>query len=265
MDQTPNVAASLGPGRIVVLQPAWGTTAGLPELALGAQLFWGLALGRSGREALTVGMAWSGARHGPTLLADPTRAPVPELAVWERLCRSAGARFGVSSRFEQPEGEELSINVWLFERRNEALETLGDWTRTCEAPDAAATVFELNRQLALRVGVRLAWGDWTHAFGTGDPEAAFHYLRALGAYNAVELGTHAKPAEALDVLVQVLRLAPTMKPAIDQLPAQFLRVRKTGRVDPLAIARAYRAAVDAVGGRVPEAWRAVDAALRGAN
>lgn len=254
------LAGSLGPGRIAVLQPSCTATQEVAILALGTQWWWAQSLTRAGREALDVIPVFRDASGRRALGSEASATYLPELARWEAVRRSHDARFGLSSRFDQRDAAYLDIGASLFEARGGELVSLGEWTRGSTAPAFAETVFELLADIARRVGVR-APKTWKEAFGTGNAEAAARFLSALGAYSLVDLGIHLEPAVSLDALVEVLALAPSMEPAIEHLPRHFAAARDKGRVSPFLVARAYRRAVDAVGG-VPPAWRAVDARLR---
>ncbi|MCB9636515.1 MAG: hypothetical protein H6721_30770 [Sandaracinus sp.] len=199
--------------------------------------------------------------RGPLTPADGRVSPVPERATWEFLRRSVGARFGVASRFQLQSDSILEIDAHLFEQRGAGFETLDTWERSCAAPDYAETAFELLCDLARRVGARRATGGWTATFGTGDAEAALTFLRALGGLSLVDWGLPQHGEAALDRLVDALALDPTMAPAIAHLPEHFVLVRDRGGVSPFILARAYRRAVEIVGG-VPEAWAGVDNQLR---
>jgi hypothetical protein len=256
------LGGSLGPGRVAILQPA--CTASMVEIATGTQLWWARSLGQTGREALTCAAKWGDAQGRTVLGIEPSETPLPDLAVWRILCRQADARFGVSSRFDLVDANRLDVSVWLFEQRGDRLETLGEWTRRCSAPELAEGVFALLADIALRVGARLPWGDWVSAFDTGDAEAAALFLRTLGVYSLADWGLDVQSDKALDSLVDVLALAPAMEPAVTHLPAHFRLLRDSAGASPFTVARAYRRAVDAVG-RVPDAWRDVDRELRGAE
>lgn len=256
------LGGSLGPGRIAVLQPA--CTPSMVEIAFGAQLWWGQSLQRAGREALSC-VAKFGDGQGRTVLgAEPSETPLPDLAAWRLLRRQFNARFGVSSRFDLVDSNRLDVSAWLFEQRGERLETLGEWTRECSAPELAEGVFALLADIARRVGARSPWDDWVAAFDTADAEAAMLFLRTLGVYSIADWGLPVEPERALDSFVDVLALAPAMEPAIEHLPAHFRLLRDSAGASPFTIARAYRRAVDVVG-RVPDAWRDVDRELRGAR
>lgn len=256
------LGGSLGPGRIAVLQPA--CTPSMVEIALGAQLWWGQSLQRAGREALTCAARFGDDQGRRVIGAEPSETPLPDLTVWQMLRKQAGARFGVSSRFDLVDDNRLDVSAWLFEQRGERLETLGEWTRECSAPELAEGVFAVLADIARRVGARPPWEDWVAAFDTGDAEAAMLFLRALGVYSIADWRLPVEPERALDALVDVLALAPSMEPAIAHLPTHFRLMLDSAGASPFTVARAYRRAVDVVG-RVPDAWREVDRELRGAG
>lgn len=256
------LGGSLGPGCIAVLQPA--CTASMVEIAFGTQIWWGQSLQRSGRKALACAARFGNDQGQQVIGAEPDETPLPDLAAWRILRRQFGARFGISSRFDLVDANQLDVSAWLFEQRGESLETLGEWTRECSARELAQAVFALLGDIARRVGARLPWASWAAAFGTADAEAAALFLRTLGIYSLADWSLPIEPERALDSLVDVLALAPAMEPAIAHLPAHFRLVRDSAGASPFAVARAYRRAVDVVG-HVPDAWRDVDRELRGAS
>ena len=256
------LSGSLGPGRIVVLQPSCSPA--IIELAAGAQFWWAQSLTQLGRQAISTVLKVRDKDDRELVVADASAAPLPELALWKLLRSQVDLRFGLSSRFDLSEADQrLDVALRLFEQRGERFETLGGWTRSCSAPELAENVYELLREVAVRVGVRVPWGHWSAAFESGDAQAVMLYLRALGAFSFVDWRLHQRPEHALDAIVEVLRLDPQMGLAIAQLPALFQIVQNVPEVAPFTIMRAYRRAVDAVGS-MPDAWRALDAELRSA-
>lgn len=256
------LSASLGPGRIAVLQPSCSPA--VIEIAAGVQFWWAQSLTQLGRQAISTALKVRDKDDRELVVADASSASLPELALWELLRTRVEVRFGISSRFDlSTDDQRLDIALRLFEQRGDRLETLDEWARSCSAPELAANVYELLRDVALRVGVRVPWKSWTAAFETDDAQAVMLYLRALGMISFVDWRLHQRPELALDAIVEVLRLDPQMGLAIAQLPALFQIVRSVPDVAPFTVLRAYRRAVDAVGS-VPDAWRVMDAELRSA-
>ncbi|MCA9605575.1 MAG: hypothetical protein KC619_08275 [Myxococcales bacterium] len=255
-----DLAASLGPGSVAVLQPSCTASDLVVTLAIGTQYWWAKSLTDLGRPAVDVVVVWRSSDGRATLGASADATPMPDLERWAEVRRTHGTRFGLASRFHLRGASRLDIGVWLFEEREEGLATLGEWTRDCSAPELAPTVFDLLAAVAQRVGVRPA-RTWTQAFGTANDEAAARFLTALGGCSLVEWGVHQRPELVLDALVDTLAVAPGMGPAIAHLPKHFALVRDKGGVSPFIVARAYRRAVDVVGHLPPE-WRDVDGQLR---
>jgi hypothetical protein len=258
-------AGSLGAGRLVVLPPVVGTDTREPDVvAFGANAWWASAMQGLGRDAVAIVHS---TRQGTPLFfnAPPSDADIRATVLHPEV----DGRFAMLAEHAKRPGEPIVIvRARLFEVRN-GLPTrpLGEWTfQRLRDPDLdlASTVFEVLVRVGTRMGHRPVHRDWRTAFEANAPGSVVHLLRVLGLCDLAARGLEPRAGAAgLRSLVAALQAAPRMRPALELFPLAMSVAARDPSVGEIMLTSAWRDAVEAVGGAVPEQWRAVPERIRG--
>lgn len=258
-------AGSLGTGRLVVLPPVVAAdTREVDVVAFGANAWWASAMQRLGREAVAIVQS---TRQGTPLYftSPPSDADVRSIVLHPEV----DGRFAMQAEHAKRPGEPIVIvRARLFEVRG-GLPTrpLGEWTfqRLRDADlDLASTAFEVLVRVGTRMGQRPVHRDWRNAFESNAAGSVVHLLRVLGMCDLAARGHEPRTGAAgLRSLVSALQAAPRMRPALELFPVAMSVAARDPSVGEIALTSAWRDAVEAVGGAVPEQWRAVPERIRG--
>jgi hypothetical protein len=249
----------------VILPPVVGAESrDVDVVAFGTNAWWASALQRLGRDAVAV---VSATNRGTPLFypAPPGDAEVRSTALHPGI----DARFAMLAEHARRGGDPIVIvRARLFEVRT-GLPTrpLGEWTfQRLRDPDLdlASTTFEVLSRVATRMGIRPQQRDWRDAFDASSAGAVVHLLRAMGVCDLSARGVELHAGAAgVRSLVRALQLAPRMRQAIELFPAAMSIAARDPSIGEIALTDAWRDAVDALGGAVPEPWRAVPERIRG--
>jgi hypothetical protein len=247
-----DIAASFGAGNLVVLQPGFAGGPGV-EVALGLQRWWASQIKRIGRPAyyflLTVPNP--GGRKRLLVFPEWSEDRINDVVVEKLRCRW-GLEFGYA-----PDGTDARMRTRLFEiGPDEQPFPIETWEHDGPAIDLPQHAYFVIAEVCRRLGAKLPVVGWTSAFGTNDPFAAMHFLRALGLQSLVEEQCDVTAPALLDALVTALESAPAMDAAVELLPQAFTALRDYEEITPLDLARAYRRARKAVG-HTPQAWTGI--------
>lgn len=254
-----DVAGAIGEGRVLVLQPAVPTGAGL-ELGLGIQRFWQKALKAAGRPAVSL-IAHTRVEKIEGTVPDGLPIAVGDKGVlslggWSDETRDAlvvqhGCRWCVATTITPAERSARLDTVLVEAKVNAPVRSIASWSFDASYVAMPAHVVGVLVETALRIGTRLTT-TVSDSFDTDDPGAAMMMLEQMGVLSMAEDGCRLMIAPVLDRLATLACAAPRSRVTVALVPELLGHLARLGAHD-IQLAGGVRRVRKSVG-VIPSEW-----------
>ena len=189
-------------------------------LAMGIQRWWAQELAEAGGKAAApvfTALHEQNGRKVPALMI--FREPWTDQRALEGIQRFANAKWGLITDMHVQE-DKLTVAARMVKINGAALETEASWEFSGTPEDLPAKLFELQQDIANRLGLKSETKTWQEAFGTSNIQALVSFLVGLGNLSALQgRCVPTTSDQLLSPLMDALGRAPEMDAAMQALHA----------------------------------------------
>jgi len=189
-------------------------------LAMGIQRWWAQELAEAGGKAAApvfTALHEQNGRKIPALMI--FREPWTDQRALEGIQRFANAKHGLVTDMHVQE-DKLSVTARMVKVNPGALETLQTWEFTGTPDELPSKLFDLQRDIAARLGLTVEAKTWQEAFGTSNIQALVSFLVGLGNLSALQgRCVPTTSDQLLSPLMDALGRAPEMDAAMQAIHA----------------------------------------------
>jgi tetratricopeptide (TPR) repeat protein len=189
-------------------------------LAMGIQRWWAQELAEAGGKAAApvfTALHEQNGRKIPALMI--FREPWTDQRALEGIQRFANAKHGLITDMHVQE-DKLQVTARMVKVNPGALETLQTWEFTGTPDELPSKLFDLQRDIATRLGLTVEAKTWQEAFGTSNIQALVSFLVGLGNLSALQgRCVPTTSDQLLSPLMDALGRAPEMDAAMQAIHA----------------------------------------------
>ncbi len=189
-------------------------------LAMGIQRWWAQELAEAGGKAAApvfTALHEQNGRKIPALMI--FREPWTDQRALEGIQRFANAKWGLITDMHVQE-DKLTVAARMVKINGAALETEASWEFAGTPEELPAKLFELQQDIANRLGLKSETKTWQEAFGTSNIQALVSFLVGLGNLSALQgRCVPTTSDQLLSPLMDALGRAPEMDAAMQALHA----------------------------------------------
>jgi len=189
-------------------------------LAMGIQRWWAQELAEAGGKAAApvfTALHEQNGRKVPALMI--FREPWTDQRALEGIQRFANAKYGLITDMHVQE-DKLQVAARMVKVNGAALETEATWEFSGTPEELPAKLFELQQDIANRLGLKSETKTWQEAFGTSNIQALVSFLVGLGNLSALQgRCVPTTSDQLLSPLMDALGRAPEMDAAMQALHA----------------------------------------------
>ncbi|MBL9101482.1 MAG: tetratricopeptide repeat protein [Myxococcales bacterium] len=189
-------------------------------LAMGIQRWWAQELAEAGGRAAApvfTALHEQNGRKIPALMI--FREPWTDQRALEGIQRFANAKHGLVTDMHVQE-DKLQVDARMVKVEGAALETVHQWHFVGTPEELPAKLFDLQKDIAARLGLQSDTKTWQEAFGTSNIQALVSFLVGLGNLSALQgRCVPTTSDQLLSPLMDALARAPEMDAAMQALHA----------------------------------------------